>query len=102
MYIMHIKKRFSKNTHSFCGVNSCHKLIAPDLDLYIMVLTNQLHNAHRSLIGHAQTVGFWPRPGRIRPRTKRIVVEYTGDVPVSTGMLPPEFICSWVVILMSS
>ena len=29
--------------------------------------------------------GFWPRPGRIRHRTKRVVVEYTGDVSVSTG-----------------
>ena len=29
------------------------------------------------------TVGVLPRPGRIRPRTKRVVVKYTGDVPVS-------------------
>ena len=45
-------------------------------------------------VGH---VGVWERPGRIRPRTKRVVVEYTGDVPVSTGTLPPELICSWVL-----
>ena len=35
-------------------------------------------------------VGVWSRQSRIRPRTKRVVVEYAGDVPVSTGMLPPE------------
>ena len=37
-------------------------------------------------------MGVWPRQSRIRPRTKRVVVEYAGDVPVSTGMLPPESI----------
>ena len=42
-------------------------------------------------------VGVWPRLGRIRPRTKRAVVEYTGDISVLTGtMLPPELICNWV------
>ena len=35
-------------------------------------------------------MGVWSRQSRIRPRTKRVVVEYVGDVPVSTGMLPPE------------
>ena len=56
-----------------------HQLLVEIQQLYVEIQNDSL-------------LEFWPRPGRIRPRTNRVA----GDVPVSTGTLPPELICSWV------
>ena len=51
------------------------------------------HSTMQEMHFYHLSVEVWPRTGRIRPRTERVVIEeYTGDVPVSTGILPPELI----------